>query len=60
MIVVAHLRRHVHQGCGPCDGAGATQTLTIAPVPTGGTLEGVDILCGTEGIGLFAPIIPTA
>ncbi|MGH9139774.1 MAG: hypothetical protein ACRD2I_01385 [Vicinamibacterales bacterium] len=28
---------------------GATQTLTIAPVPTGGTLEGVDILCGTKG-----------
>jgi serine/threonine protein kinase len=27
----------------------ATQTLTIAPVPTGGTLEGVDILCGTKG-----------
>jgi hypothetical protein len=29
--------------------AGATQTLTIAPVPTGGTLEGVDIFCGTKG-----------
>jgi hypothetical protein len=29
--------------------AGATQTLTIAPVPAGGTLEGVDILCGTKG-----------
>jgi hypothetical protein len=28
--------------------AGATQTLTITP-PTGGTLEGVDILCGTKG-----------
>ena len=28
---------------------GPTQTLTIAPVPTGGTLEGVDILCGTKG-----------
>ena len=28
---------------------GATQTLTIAPMPTGGTLEGVDILCGTKG-----------
>ena len=27
----------------------ATQLLTIAPVPTGGTLEGVDILCGTKG-----------
>ena len=27
---------------------GATQTLTITP-PTGGTLEGVDILCGTKG-----------
>ena len=29
--------------------AGATQILTISPVPTGGTLEGVDILCGTKG-----------
>ena len=28
---------------------GATQMLTIAPVPTGGTLEGVDILCGSKG-----------
>jgi serine/threonine protein kinase len=28
--------------------AGLTQTLTITP-PTGGTLEGVDILCGTKG-----------
>jgi serine/threonine protein kinase len=28
---------------------GATQPLTIAPVPTGGTLEGVDIICGTKG-----------
>jgi len=28
---------------------GATQPLTIAPVPTGGTIEGVDILCGTKG-----------
>jgi predicted Ser/Thr protein kinase len=27
----------------------ATQVLTIAPVPTGGTLEGLDILCGTKG-----------
>ena len=27
---------------------GPTQTLTITP-PTGGTLEGVDILCGTKG-----------
>ncbi len=27
----------------------ATQTLTISPVPTGGTLEGIDILCGTKG-----------
>ena len=29
-------------------GAVATQLLTITP-PTGGTLEGVDILCGTKG-----------
>src|SRR5262249_49357291 len=28
---------------------GPTQTLTISPVPSGGTLEGVDILCGTKG-----------
>jgi predicted Ser/Thr protein kinase len=28
--------------------AGPRQTLTITP-PTGGTLEGVDILCGTKG-----------
>jgi serine/threonine protein kinase len=28
---------------------GTTQLLTIAPVPTGGTLEGVDIICGTKG-----------
>jgi hypothetical protein len=28
---------------------GTTQVLTIAPVPTGGTLEGVDIICGTKG-----------
>ena len=26
-----------------------TQLLTIAPVPTGGTIEGVDIICGTKG-----------
>jgi serine/threonine protein kinase len=26
-----------------------TQLLTIAPVPTGGTLKGLDILCGTQG-----------
>ena len=25
------------------------QILTIEPIPTGGTLEGVDILCGTKG-----------
>jgi serine/threonine-protein kinase len=28
---------------------GPTQVLTIMPVPTGGTIEGVDILCGTKG-----------
>src|SRR4029079_797468 len=33
--------------------AAATQTLTITP-PTGGTLEGVDILCGTKGSGCTA------
>jgi hypothetical protein len=27
----------------------ATQILTISPVPTGGTLVGVDIKCGTDG-----------
>src|SRR4051812_9134471 len=30
-------------------GGVATQTLTISPVPSGGTLEGIDILCGTKG-----------
>jgi len=29
--------------------AATTQRLTIAPVPTGGTIEGVDIICGTKG-----------
>ena len=33
----------------PHAGGGPTQMLTIAPVPTGGTLEGVDIMCGTKG-----------
>jgi hypothetical protein len=28
---------------------GATQALTIAPVPKNGTLEGVDIICGSKG-----------
>jgi hypothetical protein len=28
---------------------GATQVMTIAPVPTHGTLEGVDIICGSKG-----------
>jgi serine/threonine protein kinase len=27
----------------------ATQPLTIAPMPTGGTIEGLGILCGTKG-----------
>jgi len=31
------------------DKVGPTQTLTILPIPTGGTLEGLDILCGTKG-----------
>jgi hypothetical protein len=26
-----------------------TQRLTISPVPTGGTIQGVDIICGTNG-----------
>jgi len=33
----------------PPEAPAVTQTLTISPVPTGGTLEGVDILCGTKG-----------
>jgi serine/threonine protein kinase len=36
--------------------AAATQTLTISPVPTGGTLEGVDILCGSKGSACSANI----
>jgi serine/threonine protein kinase len=35
------------QGASPT--AVATQVLTIYPVPTGGTIEGVDIFCGTKG-----------
>ncbi len=46
----------------------ATQPLTIAPVPKGGTLEGVDILCGTKGSvcsanhpdGVLVELHPTA
>jgi len=34
---------------------GATQLLTILP-PTGGTLEGVDILCGTKGSACTANV----
>jgi serine/threonine protein kinase len=33
----------------PARPGGPTQTLTILPVPTGGTLEGIDIICGTKG-----------
>jgi serine/threonine protein kinase len=33
-----------------------TQTLTISPIPTGGTLEGVDILCGTKGSACTANV----
>jgi len=33
----------------PGPSGGPTQVLTINPVPVGGTLEGVDILCGTKG-----------
>jgi hypothetical protein len=34
----------------------ATQTLTILPVPTGGTLEGVGIKCGTKDSMCSTPI----
>jgi serine/threonine protein kinase len=45
-----------------------TQTLTISPVPIGGSLEGVDIICGTKGSvcsanlpqGVPAELHPTA
>jgi hypothetical protein len=48
--------------------SGATQALTIAPVPTGGTLEGLDIICGSKGSvcsvnypdGVPAELHPTA
>ena len=33
-----------------------TQVLTISPVPTGGTLEGVDIVCGTKGSACTANV----
>jgi hypothetical protein len=33
-----------------------TQVLTISPVPTNGTLEGVDIICGTKGSACTANI----
>jgi hypothetical protein len=36
------------------DNKGPTQPLIIAPVPTGGTLEGLDILCGTKGTACSA------
>jgi hypothetical protein len=36
--------------------AAPTQTLTISPVPTGGTLEGVDVLCGSKGSACSANI----
>jgi hypothetical protein len=29
--------------------ASTTRSLTINPIPTGGTVEGIDILCGTKG-----------
>jgi serine/threonine-protein kinase len=34
--------------------AAATQVITITPVPTGGTIEGVDIICGTKGTACSA------
>jgi serine/threonine-protein kinase len=39
----------------PADKAGPTQVLTISPVPTGGTVEGVGILCGTKGSECSTP-----
>jgi serine/threonine protein kinase len=36
------------RGLPPAD-TQAKQLLTIAPVPTGGTIEGVDLLCGSKG-----------
>jgi hypothetical protein len=48
--------------------AAATQVITITPVPTGGTIEGLDIICGTKGTacsakypdGVTADFHPTA
>jgi serine/threonine protein kinase len=40
----------------PATTAAATQVLTISPVPTGGTLEGVDIVCGTKGSACTANV----
>jgi hypothetical protein len=33
----------------PVPPAAITQVLTIAPVPTGGTIEAVDLICGSKG-----------
>jgi serine/threonine protein kinase len=48
--------------------AGPTQVITITPVPTGGTIEGLNIICGTKGTacstkypeGVTAAFHPTA
>jgi hypothetical protein len=48
--------------------AGSTQVITITPVPTGGTIEGLDIICGSKGTacsakypdGVTADFHPTA
>ena len=52
----------------PAAVAGSTQVITITPVPTGGTIEGLDIICGTKGTacsakypdGVTADFHPTA
>jgi hypothetical protein len=52
----------------PTASAGSTQVITITPVPTGGTIEGLDIICGTKGTacsakypdGVTADFHPTA
>src|SRR6185436_19390891 len=35
-------------------GSTTTRLLTIEPVPTGGTVEGIDILCGSKGTACTA------
>jgi hypothetical protein len=40
---------------GPTPGGAIMQTLTINPVPVNGTVESVDIVCGTKGSACSAP-----